>query len=387
MRLALCLWLCAAGCGNNGATCASTVKLDSDPLNCGTCGHKCSAPGGATATCTAGVCGLTCASGTADCDGNAANGCEVMTASDANNCGACNHVCGGAVACSSGMCTPTDLQHNMGTTYALAVDDNNLYFAQYSPTAGRVRVASKAPNSTVTIVADGELGPVDVAVDGSTVYFATYDGGSIKKVPADASAAATTLFQKAQHFPQRMIISGGKIYWCAWDGTVNSMAEDGSGKITIAGSQGKPFGLALDGANLIWITEMMSQVRSAPADMAGATPMLLAAIDKGGDSLVLDGDGIYVTTNNDGRLLKVAKSGMGDPQVLDSGGHTSRIVLDHGLLYYRVDNQIVRMTTAGKDRVVLANAGQVASNDGGLAVDATDVYFADDMGIIRRVAK
>jgi len=66
--------------------------------HCGVCGRTCATGANATATCTAGACGLACATGFADCDGNAANGCEVDTRSAAQDCGACGTVC------SSGLC-------------------------------------------------------------------------------------------------------------------------------------------------------------------------------------------------------------------------------------------------------------------------------------------
>lgn len=49
-------------------------------------------------TCVNGMCELACGVGVANCDGNAANGCEINTSSDANNCGRCNFTAPGCVA-------------------------------------------------------------------------------------------------------------------------------------------------------------------------------------------------------------------------------------------------------------------------------------------------
>ena len=85
------------------------VNLQNDAQNCGSCGNVC--PGGATAACTNGMCGLNCAAGTADCNNSPADGCEVNTQTDEMHCGACNHACSNtnasATVCTAGGCVPT----------------------------------------------------------------------------------------------------------------------------------------------------------------------------------------------------------------------------------------------------------------------------------------
>ena len=71
---------CQPSCPTGTTTCGTRCSdLQSDPSNCGRCDQLCPTGAGATATCEAGRCGLRCAEPTAqgDCDGMAANGCEV----------------------------------------------------------------------------------------------------------------------------------------------------------------------------------------------------------------------------------------------------------------------------------------------------------------------
>jgi hypothetical protein len=82
--------------------------LDSDPRNCGQCGHDCTAlPGVTDATCFQGSCQVTCTAGHTHCSSNPDDGCEADLASAAN-CGGCGQVCNGTCAPSgSGFaCTP-----------------------------------------------------------------------------------------------------------------------------------------------------------------------------------------------------------------------------------------------------------------------------------------
>ncbi len=94
-------------CDGTVANGCETNTLE-DLTNCGGCGRMCPRPANASPTCTGGTCGFTCDAGFADCDANAANGCEVDTRSDRTHCGRCMNECtpaSGTGACSAGTCT------------------------------------------------------------------------------------------------------------------------------------------------------------------------------------------------------------------------------------------------------------------------------------------
>ncbi len=99
---------CSPGFGDcDGDPSACEVTFASDAANCGRCGNACSFAH-ATGVCTSGVCALgRCESGWGDCDGMAANGCETDLNLSATNCGACGNACafnGGTGVCRMGMC-------------------------------------------------------------------------------------------------------------------------------------------------------------------------------------------------------------------------------------------------------------------------------------------
>ncbi|MFY2558437.1 Ig-like domain-containing protein [Corallococcus terminator] len=66
-------------CDGNPSNGCETSMMD-DAANCGACGTVCGGAASASGVCGAGTCGLGCAVGTFDCDGNAVNGCESATA-------------------------------------------------------------------------------------------------------------------------------------------------------------------------------------------------------------------------------------------------------------------------------------------------------------------
>ncbi|MCC6645263.1 MAG: hypothetical protein IT374_06815, partial [Polyangiaceae bacterium] len=104
---------CQIGCAIGWANCDGNVDngcetdKTSDPMNCNGCGIVCNSTNG-TAACQASACKITsCNPGFGDCDNNPSNGCETTTSNNAQNCGTCGNVCtvqnGGAV-CSGGTC-------------------------------------------------------------------------------------------------------------------------------------------------------------------------------------------------------------------------------------------------------------------------------------------
>jgi hypothetical protein len=116
-----CGVVCAAGTRCAGGTCQSScpagttycaasgvcADFQTDATNCGMCGTVCPALSNASASCRAGACGFTCNTGFADCDGNAANGCEANLGTSVTACGACGRACAPAHAtgaCTTGAC-------------------------------------------------------------------------------------------------------------------------------------------------------------------------------------------------------------------------------------------------------------------------------------------
>jgi hypothetical protein len=105
-----CALSCAIGYSDcDTATANGCEQSTTDSVaSCGMCGRTCVNAHG-TAACTQGLCSPTCAAGYADCDTNAANGCETDVG-QATDCGSCGHACAnmhGTTQCASGVCTPT----------------------------------------------------------------------------------------------------------------------------------------------------------------------------------------------------------------------------------------------------------------------------------------
>ncbi len=119
---------CNTGFGdcNGAASDGCEATLATDASNCGGCGMRC-ALSNATASCSAGRCAVaSCNAGFANCNSNPADGCEVSTATDRSNCGACGRACAlanaAATGCASGACTVVSCVSGYGNCNGAAAD-------------------------------------------------------------------------------------------------------------------------------------------------------------------------------------------------------------------------------------------------------------------------
>ena len=116
-----------ANCNGSDAD-GCEVNTSADLSNCGACGRACSLPN-AGAACGGGACVVSaCAGGFADCNGVAADGCEVNIASNNFNCGRCGVSCAPGTACSGGACSTVcspGTAYCAGSCVNLATDGRN----------------------------------------------------------------------------------------------------------------------------------------------------------------------------------------------------------------------------------------------------------------------
>lgn len=101
-----CTYACATDLRDCDGAAANGCEIDvrSSPTNCGSCGSTCAAPANASASCTARVCGFSCTMGFGNCDALPATGCEVPLATTAAHCGMCGNACATGRSCVASTC-------------------------------------------------------------------------------------------------------------------------------------------------------------------------------------------------------------------------------------------------------------------------------------------
>ncbi len=105
-----CQLTCNAGFGNCDSNAANgcETNLNTSPDNCGACRQACALPNAVGVACVMSACRpTTCAAGYGDCDANPANGCETDTRTAVTHCGACGRawaVANGTPRCMGSLC-------------------------------------------------------------------------------------------------------------------------------------------------------------------------------------------------------------------------------------------------------------------------------------------
>jgi hypothetical protein len=155
------------------------VHVAVDVSNCGGCGFACSS-NHATPSCVSGTCSVSCNTGFANCNNNAADGCEVNIAADANNCGVCGTVCAvphATAGCASGACTIAACSAGYADCNNSAVDGCEVNIAtDVNNCGGCATVCTVPANATGATCSAGVCGMGACSVGWANCNFVTTDG-------------------------------------------------------------------------------------------------------------------------------------------------------------------------------------------------------------------
>ncbi len=183
------------GCTATQKSCSGTCVSKDDP-NVGCGGPACTPCTGsvnAAPACKAGACSTACNAGFSDCDGDPGTGCEAKTSADVSNCGACGKVCGSAntdtpTKCEAGKCTfacKKDFGH-CGTADDLGCETDLLTNALHCGACGHSCLGGQClAGKCQPFQLASASRPSGLAVDAKDVYFTFPSVPAIQKVGRD----------------------------------------------------------------------------------------------------------------------------------------------------------------------------------------------------------
>lgn len=304
----------------DGETACKGVCVDTqtDDLNCGTCGNRCSAVAPSSAGCISGRCLVTLYT---------ARSHPMDLAIDAKAVYWTNLTDGkGVMKVPRAGGRPTILDADAAS--GISVDGKSVYWAPYPLALGGIdSCVVKAPlngGAATRIVQQsaGDCAPMDVAISTQSIYWTNYGRDTVMMAPL-AGGKATTL-SAGEDWSDGIAVDGSSVYWTMVDqGAVMKAALDGGPATVLASGQESPARLAADATGVYWTNadtydKHYSDGAVLKASPGGGTPIVLAAGQSWPNGIAVDGAYVYWANWGNGTVMKVPCGG-GDPVTLASG--------------------------------------------------------------------
>lgn len=304
--------------------------------------------------------------------------------------GACPAGCTGTCTV-SGRCLVT-LGKAPGVYFDLAARAGNVYWDERMPASGAVMKLPASGGAPITLASIAKGRVSGLAVDGSDVYWGTAvwennspvkGSGTLEKTPLDGGPAVKVTGGLSD--PMSIRVDTQRAYCIDTFGVSNIVAAPlagGAATVLAYGVYNELQDLAVDSSGVYWTQSAGSGHGSVIKLLAGGQQISLATTPA--DVIALGGANVYWLDIDGGTVMQVEKSG-GPPMTLATGqspGLSPRfIAADASSVYWS------NMMAAG-GAVMKASAGspgaeQLAAGQwgvGGLAVDATSVYFMATSG-------
>ena len=349
----------ASTCSAGFHSCSGACVDDTAPATCGSACAACETPADGVASCDGKSCSYTCDPGYVVCAMGCCSCGNVQT--EPHNCGYCGHSCG-AEACVDGVCGSTVVSFGQANAYAIAADDANVYWtttgnassvvqapvggggatvlyssandfpAALAVVAGQVCFTNEIQPGSVSRVPIGGGASVPVAsnlsypgalaASAGTLFFTQnsfqgQNGGSISSVAAQGGALTSVASNQALGQNPSIAVGGNTVYWTTYSDVV--AAPVGGGAVKTIASQTYPYAVAADATHVYWGSGVNGGVVYQQGINGGA-PITLASNQYYPNALAVDATSVYWTTGQGGTgtVMKVPIGG-GLPVTLAAG--------------------------------------------------------------------
>ena len=237
--------------------------------------------------------------------------------------------------------------------------------------------AAPAPDDAGAATGAG-LPSVAVSGGGAAPVFVGSSPSSTPQAPPPSQAQLVTL-AGGQTCPWGMAIDATSVYWtdCGdpTGGTVQKVPKTGGAIVTLA-SGDVLSGITVEGSNVYWVARTADEsgaIKTVP--VAGGTPMVVAAQSGAPSHIVADASYVYWGELNGGGVMK-APLGGGAVTMVAPATLAFQIALGDTAVFWMDAPGLMTAPKTGGAPMSLAPAFGPPLPTGGIAVDATTVYFS-----------
>jgi hypothetical protein len=230
-----------------------------------------------------------------------ATSCAATLESDPKNCGTCGHDCLGG-GCVAGRCAPAALVSALGAPFYLALDETNIYWTDSSPqgTATLWRLPKLAAPGTMPQGVAQVNGPLQsVAADATGVYFGWGDGSATTGDVVLSSGAGTTNVAAAPS-PNSIALDATSVYWTT-DGLTTPRGVFRAAKAAgaaptklVSSSNGGSLHATVSQDKLFWVDDFGSDGLHRCTLPQCADDVLISALDNA-NAVVAFGTNVFTT--------------------------------------------------------------------------------------------
>lgn len=315
--------LTALGCGpklNPEQPVSPCGDVSSDPNNCGSCGHICTATGQANAVCAGGSCAqqLALALYQANPSGivvDATNAYWVNASRSDDNDD--YSIPGSVVSVPLGGGSPDTIAANQNQAWSIAINSTNIYWTDLgyptddgagmiTPLSGGVYTIDLS-TGTMSSVAPELTDPGPLAISSSTAYWISTLDGNVYSAPLTGGTPST--FANSQTGYLAIATDANNVYWIDGNGLVKE-PQAGGAIVTLSTEIDGTVGLAVDDRNVYWTTEIANSsgmILQMPLD--GGTTITIATDLEDPVAVTSDGTNIYWVTQGDGTVQRAPIGG------------------------------------------------------------------------------
>jgi hypothetical protein len=316
----------------------------------------------------------------------------VTPGTDPHNCGTCGHDCLGG-ACVAGVCQPRVLYSGEGQAGVsefggLALDAQDLYWTDSSRGIVSVPLGGGTFNVLVPYPGPGTAPTGGIAVSGARVYWTDNVLNVVDASPTVGHMPAPMVLAPDQDGPVDVAGDGTNVYW-GDDGNGRVMktpAGGGSKTVLATDPTGAALWLAIDASDVYWTNarNVVSRVSKS-----GGQPQMVAQAADIVHSLAIGATGVYWTDGSG----NVASAPLTGGQVVDIATDTTplgSVAVNDGYVYWSTataDGQLWRVPIGGGEREMLGRACDSCGSgcvEGALpvVVDAQRIYWTTDTRLV-----